>query len=108
MKVRLRKESETLPTSGSPLWPADAEFEYNAFGEKLMTFPQRVSFIKDVRGAVRRKSECEPFRRDGAGNYYYVHISEINNVESIALLEQSGQMLPSTWKEDWPAGIKPF
>lgn len=102
MKFKIKRNQNSYP------WPADAEFEWNGFGEKIMTFPEKMSFVKDVRGIVRKKAECEPFRRDHAGNYYYVHISDTARIEEIRVLEETGDMKPSTWKEDWPDGKKPF
>ena len=98
MKFKVKKSSPNQQKD-PPLWPADAEFEYNNFGEKIMVYPRSESFVKDVRGVIRLKSECEPYRRDQAGRYYYVHVSDQDKIDELDVMETTGDMKPSVWED---------
>ena len=57
----------------------------------------------DISGKVRLKKECEAYQRDNKG-YYYVHISDVDNIEAI---DRSAKgLVPSVWAENIDNEIK--
>ena len=96
MKLKVEVEVKEKPEpQAESIWPADAIFEYDGWGTKIMIHPRRELWVKEcTKGKIIRKENSIPFRRDKE-NFYYIERGTVPPADDWA-----ESLIPSKWDEN--------